>query len=130
MRAEAPKHPPEKTEVAGNRDQILFGGLLATCVGFLAQLADKTPEKFSYLWWASLSFAVAMPFLSTSLLLDMRQETPESKPPWRLVFDLVGVLATVVSVAFVFFNVNMWAGWVFGATALLAISLVAWGSRR
>src|SRR5262245_12890967 len=109
----APQQTPDPNQAAGNPDQILFGGLLVTCVGFLSQLADKSPEWLSFLWCASLCFAVATPFLSASLLLEMRHPTQTSKSPWRLLFDLAGVLSTIASVALVFFNINVWAGGVF-----------------
>lgn len=126
--------PPEDQRPTGrgptaSQDQVLFGGLLAACVGFLAQFSDKTPERFSCLWLASVCFAVAMPALSTSLLLDMARSAAAPKPVWRLLFDFLGVLASVAAVALIFLSVNPWAGYTFFGTALLAIVLVARGPK-
>jgi hypothetical protein len=104
-------------------DPLLFAGLAGLSVAAVLQLVDKQPEIEKALGAALLCFAVALPLLVSSFLLEVARAGKE-KATRRRFFDLAGVLLALAGLALLFFHLHPLAGGLFLASALLCLVVV------
>jgi hypothetical protein len=92
-------------------------------VAVVVQLVDKQPRLDDLLGLALLSFAVALPLLVASFLLEVAGPG-KGKATGRRLFDLAGVLLALAGLGPPFFHLHPAAGVAFVASALLGSVVV------
>ncbi len=115
---------PESPSFGQQRlDQLLFASLAGVSVGAVLQLVDKQPKINNILGVALLCFAVAIPLLASSFLLEATRSGLD-KTTGRRIFDLSGVLISLAGVVLLFFHLQIVAGCAFLASAFLCVVVV------
>jgi hypothetical protein len=104
-------------------DPLLFAGLAGLSAAVVLQLVDKQPMMEKALGAALLCFAVALPLLVSSFLLEVAKARKE-KTTGRRFFDLSGVLLALAGLALLFFHLHPLAGGLFLASVLLCLVVV------
>jgi hypothetical protein len=116
---------PDRPSPSSQRiDQLLFAGLAGLSIGTVLQLVDKQPELDRPLGVALLCFAVALPMLVSSFLMEAIRSGDE-KRLGRKLFDLAGVLAAIAGTSLLVFHLNTLVGVAFlGSTFFSVVVLV------
>jgi hypothetical protein len=115
---------PEAPHPARQRlDQLLFGGLAGLSVAAVLQLVDKQPKLENALGLSLLCFALGLPLLVSSFLLEVSRPAGEKSTRRRL-FDLVGLLLALGGIVFLFFHLHLVAGCAFLASVVLCVVVV------
>lgn len=115
--SEAPQRPPERL------DQLLFGAMAGLSVAFVLQMIDKQPALDHFLGAALLCIAVGLPLVVSSFLLEVAGPG-KKKGTGRHLFDLAGVLLSLLGFALLFFHINLLAGSVFFVSVALCFVMV------
>jgi hypothetical protein len=104
-------------------DQLLFASLAGVSVGAVLQLVDKEPKIENAIGVALLCFAVSIPVLASSFLMESGRSGGE-KTTGRRLFDLAGVLISLTGLVLLFFHLHLMAGCAFVASAALCFVVV------
>src|SRR5437868_7124140 len=89
-------------------DQLLFAGLAGLSVAVVLQLINKKPRFSEPLGVALLCFALGLPVLVSSFLLEVARPVQE-KATRRRLFDLAGLLLALVGFVLLFFQIHLLA---------------------
>jgi len=109
-------------------DRLLFAGLAGLSLAAVLQMADKQPEMDRLSGVALVCFAVALPFLVSSFLLEVARSS-RVKGSGRRAFDLAGVLLALAGLALLFFHMHLVAGCAFLGSVVFCVVVVV-GSLR
>jgi hypothetical protein len=117
---------PDEAPSPRGTDRLLFAGLAGMSVAVVLQLLDKQPDFTKVLGFALVCFAVALPILVSSFVLEVAVPNKE-KRAGRRAFDLAGVLLSLVGLGLVFFHMHIVASCAFvAAVAFCAVVMVRW----
>jgi hypothetical protein len=117
---------PDDAPAPRGIDQLLFAGLAGMSVAVILQLLDKQPDFTKVLGFALVCFAVALPMLVSSFLLEVAIPNKE-KRTGRRVFDLAGVLLSLTGLGLLFLHMHLVASCAFVAAVVFsAVLTVRW----
>jgi hypothetical protein len=114
---------PEDQSPQQQIDQLLFGGLAGVSMAVILILVEKKPELDNAIGVSLLCFAVALPVLVSSFLMEVKAPGRE-KRAGRRSFELSGVLLSLVGILLLFFSLHIVAGCAFVASLVLCVAVV------